>query len=148
VYDVHIGLYLNSSFGRSTGGDMERGALGRLLRTRRVTLELTVREIAYRLGMSPMTVSNLERGERVPTEDAALVAIARAYDLDFGAVHSAAIESQAAAGAIELPTDESSPTGAETALALARTWRALTDEDMAAIRSITAKRDGGTDDAR
>lgn len=124
---------------------MERGALGRLLRMERVGSGLTVREIAERLNMSAMTVSNLERGTRVPNDRASLEAIAVAYGLPARDVYRAALESRAASGAVELPTDGERPV-AETALALARAWRDLTEEDMEEIRRIVSRHDEGPDE--
>lgn len=115
---------------------MEREALGRLLRARRIELERTVREVAAVLQQSPMSVSYLERGEQIPRDSARLVQIARAYDLPLEAVVAAAAESAASKGAVELATRNVRPDTAEAAIALARSWPDLNPEQISAIRRV------------
>ncbi len=120
---------------------MERKALAQLLRGRRIELELTVREIAERLGVSAMLVSYFERGEQVPQQDDRLVALADAYDLPLKQVRGAAFESHAARGTVELPTNERAERD-DTALLLARTWRDLSDDQIRQLRKIAEGTNG------
>ncbi len=124
---------------------MERRTLAELLRGRRLVMKATVREMADRLGTSPMYVSYLERGEQVPMQPTRLQALANAYGLPISDVLDAATTSRAAKGSVELPTRESSPELTDAAVVLARTWLNLTADQINEIRRIAEE--GGSDGA-
>lgn len=55
--------------------------LGELIRHARTTLDITLRELARRLDVTPSYVSDIENDRRVPSEEV-LIRIAAALDLD------------------------------------------------------------------
>lgn len=55
--------------------------LGELIRNARTTLDITLRELARRLDVTPSYVSDIENDRRVPSEEV-LIRIAAALDLD------------------------------------------------------------------
>lgn len=123
---------------------MQEKTLATLLRDRRLQLKETVREIADRLGVTPMYVSYVERGEQVPQQPERLRALAEAYRISMGEVLSAVITSRAVKGTVELPTQGQDAAHADAAVVLARAWLDLTTEQIQRIRRIA---EGGTDGA-
>lgn len=67
---------------RSPANMADKRTLGELIRDRRVGLDIGLRELARRLGVTPSYVSDIENNRRVPSEEV-LHGIARELGLDF-----------------------------------------------------------------
>lgn len=116
--------------------------MGRRLRMRRIELELTLQEIADRMRVSPMYVSDIERGKRVPLQPMRLAALAEAYELTRREIEQLAFASQ---DAIELDI-AGDPMRREAAVALARAWPDMSVEQLQQLRQLAAKGEAnGTD---
>jgi len=66
---------------RSSPKDHEAAALGPLLRQRRKTLDLTAKQVARLVGVSPSYISHLERGRHERPSLAVLARLAQALDV-------------------------------------------------------------------
>ena len=106
------------------------------LRTRRVELDLTLREIAERLGVTSMRVSQIEKDDLIPLDDPRAKRLADAYELSAREVRDLAVSARAKRGAVELPTRATDPERQELAVSLARSWLDLSHEKIAQLRTI------------
>ena len=118
--------------------------LGERLRRHRVDeLGLTLRDLANRMDVAAMYVSQIERGKRQPRKEATLEAIAQAYALPFSEIEELSLRSR---GGVELQFTERDVERDELALILARAWPDLTPERIEKLRRVMERTsDGGTD---
>lgn len=115
--------------------------LGKRLRRRRVEeLRLTLRDLASRMEVAPMYVSQIERGKRRPRKKETLAAIAQAYGLAFEEVEELSLRS---GDGVELKLSSGDAERDALAVALARSWRDLSPTQIADLRRVME----GTDDA-
>lgn len=108
---------------------------GRLLQQTRVQARVSLREFGKAVGLSAVYISDIEAGSRRPPAPSMVKNMAGVLGVDPGPLLRAAIAER---DAIELPLSGDKETKrAETALALARSWEELDDDDFAEIlRSI------------
>lgn len=69
--------------------------LGQVLTEARVSRGLTQREVANHIGITPMFLSELESGKKIPTKGNALEAIADYYKISFHELLAIALTSKA-----------------------------------------------------
>ena len=101
--------------------------LGELVRGRRIRdLDVTMKEIADRMNVTPMYVSDIERGKRTPLKIERLRMIAQAYDLPSSrSVETAALISNES---VQIGSADDWPVKRRLAVTLARQWSDLTPD--------------------
>ena len=108
--------------------------LWRELRRRRVDdLELTLKEIAERMEVTAVYVSDIERGNRRPIKEGVLKSIADAYEMDWDRVVRLALASR---DSVQLDTRDASDVKRDVAVTLARSWDDLTEKDLTEIAKV------------
>lgn len=107
---------------------------GRLLQQTRVAARVSLRDLGRAVGLSAVYLSDIEGESRRPPTPDMVRKIARHLGVDPVPLLRAALAER---DAIELPLSGSEkPKRTEAALALARTWEELDDEDFAEIARL------------
>lgn len=107
--------------------------LGARLRRRRVERGMTIQQIADRVNVVPIYVSDIERGKRRPLKKELLVAIAAAYGLAHDEVERLALSSR---DSVQLETKGMNDRRRQVAVQLARTLGEMPEDKFEKLRRI------------
>ena len=119
-------------------------AFGALLRQRRKEKELTLGTVADALGLSVTFLSEVERGEKPPLQDAYLVILSELLDLNLQDLQNAARDSRSQ---FRLDARHVGEAHRDFAAALERRWTTLSEAEIREMSNILG-RVGGKEHGR
>lgn len=121
------------------GVDVVDGTFGDLVRTQRTRMRRSLREVARGLGLTPSYISDIERGHRAAPAPPIVRRWAALIGADADALVEAALTDRKS---VVLALDEEDRAGARNraAVALARSWEELSDQDLQKIVALVEGR--------
>jgi transcriptional regulator with XRE-family HTH domain len=112
---------------------------GELLQQRRVAARISLRDLGRYVGLSAVYISDIEGGSRRPPASSIIVKMAERLGVDPEPLLQASV-AQRNTVELPLPKDDKSKR-VEAALALARKWDQLGDDDLDKITRILSEAD-------
>lgn len=107
-------------------------AFGRGLRAARTERALTLAEVASRVGLSIGHLSDVERGNRLPLKDEAIIKIGFPDEVVDGLKQARALD----LGFFTIPVDTDKPLAYSVAGELSKRWSSLTDAQLEQILEV------------
>lgn len=116
---------------------MKPTKFGQKLRREREDNLITMKQVAEFLGISVSYVSDVEIGRRKPFKKEDIAKLCKKFKFDFEELQRLALIER---GGVELSLDKPNQNG--LAIALARTWDSLSEDQIAEINNILEGKNG------